>query len=361
MMDACNDRSGIQAAHNQTAHAKRKGQQALNAADNAMFHGGEDGSDDGIGQVAGGKDADQGGDKEIEHSGDDFMQPLLDKAHHPNRDNHRDDAALIAHQIDLVQAEPHALGPQHALCGHGPGVLEVWVYHQHTNDRPQIRVSAKGFRRAVGNQNRQEDIGGIGKEIGENVNRTGGIDVQEAVVYHKVQRFHNAHQETAGHNRRNDGHKDVSQAFDGPLEQGLFRGGGGLHVFLAGGGQTGDLQEFVVDLVHRPCADDQLKLAVGAEHAFNALHVLQGLHVNLAVVHRYQPQPGCAMSRAYQILPPAQITENLFRAFPVIQCHHGFLPFIFSFLKSISFTDCDYNPKQPLCKLGNKPNFQDCF
>ena len=110
------------------------------------------------------------------------------------------------------------------------------------------------------------------------------------------------------------------------LKRGLLRRGGGLHLLLGGGGEAGDLEKFVVDLVDGAGAQNQLELAVGAEHALNPLHVFQSLHVDFPVVHRHQAKPRGAVGRADQVLPPAEMAEDLPRALSVIHCHSRFLP-----------------------------------
>ena len=48
--------------------------------------------------------------------------------------------------------------------------------------------------------------------------------LKEPVVHHEVQRLHDAHQETAGHDGRDNGNENVPQALDGPLEDILLGG-----------------------------------------------------------------------------------------------------------------------------------------
>ena len=151
VVDAGHHGCGVQAAHDEAAQAQGQSEQGLDAANHAVLNGDKDGADNGVGQISGGEHADQGGDKQIKHGGDNFVQPLFDEAHHPYGDDNRNHVALIAHQIHLIQAEPHALGPKHALCCHRPGVLQVRVDHQHSDDRTQIGVSAKGFCGGIGN------------------------------------------------------------------------------------------------------------------------------------------------------------------------------------------------------------------
>ena len=135
MVDASHHGGGVQAAHHETAQTQGQSEQGLNTADDAVFDGDKDGTDDGVSQIAGDEHADQGGDKQVKHSRDDFVQSLFDKAHHPYGDNNRNHMALIAHQVHLIQSKPHALGPKHAFCSYRPGILQVGMNHQHTDDR----------------------------------------------------------------------------------------------------------------------------------------------------------------------------------------------------------------------------------
>ena len=151
VVDAGHHGCGVQTAHDETAQAQGKSEQGLNTADDAVLNGDEEGTDDGVGQIASDEHADQGGDKQIKHGGDNFVQPLFDEAHHPHGDDDRNHVALITHQIHLIQAKPHALGVEDALRGHCPGVLKIGVDHQHSDDRTQIGVSSKGFCGGVGN------------------------------------------------------------------------------------------------------------------------------------------------------------------------------------------------------------------
>ena len=168
-MDTGHHGGGVEAAHDEAADAEGQGEQRLDAADDAVFDGHEDGSDDGEGQVAGDKDADQRGDEEVKHGGNDLVQPFFQKAHDPHGDDDRDDVALVAHHVHLVQAEPDALGLMDALGGHGPGVLEVGVDHHHADDGAQVGVAAEGLGGAVGDEDGQEGVGRVGEQVGEHI------------------------------------------------------------------------------------------------------------------------------------------------------------------------------------------------
>ena len=122
------------------------------------------------------------------------MQTLFDLAHEPHGDDDRDDMALIAHQRHRVQAAEHRLHHVDAARD-GPGVLQVGMDHDHANDRTQIRVAAEHLGRRVGDQDGQEGVGRVGEQLCKDIHRAGGINIEEAVVHHEVQCFHDAHEE----------------------------------------------------------------------------------------------------------------------------------------------------------------------
>ena len=94
-MDPGHHSGGIQAAHNQAAQAQGEREQGLDASDDPVLNGHEDGANDGIRQVAGDKYAGQGRYKQVEHGGNDLVQAFFNEAHHPHGDDHRNDVALI--------------------------------------------------------------------------------------------------------------------------------------------------------------------------------------------------------------------------------------------------------------------------
>ena len=91
--------------------------------------------------------------------------------------------------------------------------------HDHTDNRTQIRVCTKHFRTAVCDQDWQECVRCVTEKLCKCIDGATGINIQETIVNHEVQGFHDTHQETAGNNRRNDRHKNISQC----LDQSLYR------------------------------------------------------------------------------------------------------------------------------------------
>ena len=112
-----------------------------------------------------------------------------------------------------------------------------------------------------------------------------------------------------------------AQSLDGPLEHVLLGGGRSLDLLFGSGGQAGDGDELIVDLIHRAGTQDDLELSGGTEHTLHAVHVLQGFHVDLAVVHGDQPQAGGAVRRAHQVFPSAQQVEDSVGSHFLIHSH----------------------------------------
>ncbi len=183
-----------------------------------VFHGGEHRADDRERQITGDEHAHQRGDEQVKHRRYDLVQAFFQEAHHPHRNDNRNDVALIADQRHFIQAEEHFLPGLHALACNRPCVLQVGVQHNHADHRAEERVAAEHLGRGERDQDGQEGIRHVGEQLREHVNRAQGIQLDKPVVNHEVQRLHDAHQEAGRHDRRDDRHEDVAQRLDRALE-----------------------------------------------------------------------------------------------------------------------------------------------
>ncbi len=282
-------RQGIQTAHNHTSDSERKSDQLLYPADDSIFNRDKYWSDDGIGQISCCKHTNQRCYKQIKHGRNHFVKFFLDDTHHKYGNNHRNHMPLIAHQVYLIQSKPHALGLLYTFRRHRPCILQIRVDHQHTDDSAQIGIAAKDFRRAIGDQDRQEHISGIGKQIGKYKDGARGVDIQEPIIHHKVQSFHNTHQKTAGYDGWDNRNKDISQGLDRPLIDGLFGSCSRFGILFAGRRQTRDGKKLVVHFVDGSRSQDNLKLTRRTEHAFYPVDVLHCFCVTLVIIHQHKP------------------------------------------------------------------------
>ena len=121
------------------------------------------------------------------------MQLLFYDTQDKYSNDNRDDMTLIADHINLPQSEEYFLRLLDTFRSNGPSILQVRVYHNHTDDRTEKRIRTEHFRRTECNQNWQEHIGYIAEQYCKLVNRTICINIQEAVIHHEIQRFHNSH------------------------------------------------------------------------------------------------------------------------------------------------------------------------
>lgn len=88
---------------------------------------------------------------------------------------------------------------------------------------------------------------------------TGSVQIQEAVIYHKIQRFHDSPQETAGHDSRNNRNKNVAQSLDRLLVEGLLLSRRFLGLLLADTRHPGNGKELVVNLINDARSQDDLR------------------------------------------------------------------------------------------------------
>ena len=199
--------------------------------------------------------------------------------------------------------------------------------HEEADDGAQEDVAAEDPGRGDGHQNGQADEGGVGDHVqelipggafkGPNEFACEGVGVADGLA----EGLHETHHQAGGHDGGEDGDEDVAGGLQDLLPPGHLGGGGLLELRLGGGGQAGDGQEFVIDLVDGAGADDQLELTVGFEHALDAVNLLQSGLVQLAVVSNDQAEAGGTVGRADDIILAAEVGKDLFRALAIVECH----------------------------------------
>ena len=223
------------------------------------------------------------------------MESLLNLCQYPDCNDNRDYMSLISNHVNGVKSEPYLLSCLYTFCSNCPGVLQVRVNHDHTDNRAQIRIRAKYFCATVSDQDRQECIRRVTEKLCKYINGTVGINIQEAVVYHEIQSFHDSHQESAGYDSRNDRYKNISQCLDQSL---YWIGLGCCHLFqlfLAALGNSGDLDELIINLVYNSCSKNDLHLSLCEEYTFYSIDVLHVFLVRLVIICNDQTKSCCTV------------------------------------------------------------------
>ena len=249
------------------------------------------------------------------------MQPFFNKRQQPHSNYNRDNMALISDHINLVKSEEHRLLQMHAFCCDCISVLQRRVNHNHTDNRAQIRVGPECLCRGKGDQDLQECICRVAEQIGEYIDRTAGIHGNKSVIDHEIQRVHNSHQETAGNDRRDNGHENISQQFDGPHKYILLLSRRLLGLCLGAGCNACNGYKLVKHLVYSSGAQNNLELAGGLEHAFYPFHIFQRFFVCFAVVGNNKTKPGCAVRCRDNVFASAHKIQNLPGCLLVIHPH----------------------------------------
>lgn len=251
-----------------------------------------------------------------------LMQPLLQFTHDPDGDDHRNNVSLITDRLHIEEQQMPYRYFAGLHSGHSPGVDQTRMNHTEPDDTAQENIPAEYPGRTDGDDHRQ---------IGEG--RTGN-QIQELIPVRAVecriclpQRLYQTHHQTGCHDGRKNRNEYISQCLHQPFRQRLPGRCGRLHICFRGRRHAGDRQKLIINLVDCPRSDDQLQLSIGIEHALHALHIFQRLGVHLAVVRNDQPETRCAVGGADDVVPSAQVAEDLLSALPVVQCHKIIPPF----------------------------------
>ena len=236
-------------------------------------------ADEEQGHKAGDHHGQEGGEDQIQGIGDHLAQPLLDKAHKPDRQQHGENGALIADHGHINAEEVHGL----EAAGHPPGIGQRRVGQDAAQGRPQIGVTAKLLGRRKADEDGQNDKGRRAEHIQHD--KDGAIRIGPAIGADHSQQ---THQQTGGHNRRNDGHKDIRQQAGHALQRIELLGGQIGQFALAAFANAGDSNKVGINLVDEAGTENDLDLAGVAEAALDAVELLDGALVDELVIDKHQ-------------------------------------------------------------------------
>ena len=186
-------------------------------------------------------------------------------------------------------------------------VGEVGVHHDHAEDGAEEGVAAEDACRREGDEDGQEDEGGVGEGVDHfrqprplRVGLNQGFAFDDEVVCGED--VVKAHQQTAGDDGGDDGDEDVRQGLDEALQQVAF---GRAEVFGFLGADlfdAGDVEQFGGDFVHSAGAEDDLELSGGEEVAFGKRDGVDGGLVDFVFVFEHHAQAGGAVRRGGDVL-----------------------------------------------------------
>ena len=233
--------------------------------------------------------------------------------------------SLITNHINGIQPEPDFLCCMNTFCSYSPGILQIGVDHNHTNYCTQIRICAKYLRTAVSDQDRQECIRRITEKLCKCINRTACINVQESIVYHEVQCLHDAHQESAGYDRRNDRYENISKCLDQSLNR--IRSGSCyfLQFFLTALADACDLDKFVINFIYHTGSQNDLHLSLCKENALYSFDILHIFFVCLRIICNNQAKTCGAVSSGNNVLFFSDMVIDFLSCLSVI---HNILPLL---------------------------------
>ena len=332
-MNTCNNCRCIKSTHDKASDSKRQSDQPLDSIQKSVLNSYEDRSDNGKSKITSYKNTDKWCYKKVEHCWYNFMKSLLDLCQYPYCNDNRDYMSLISDHVNGVKSKPYFLCCLYAFCCDGPGILQIRMDHDHTDNRAQVGVGAEYFRTAVSDEDRQECVRRVTEKLCKYINGTVGVDVQEAVVYHEVQSFHDSHQESAGYDSRDDRDKNISKC----LDQSLCRIGLGcchlFQFFFAALGNSGDLDELVINLVYNSCSQDDLHLSLCEEYTLHTVDVLYIFLVCLVIIRNDQTKSCCTVCCGNYVCFLSYMIIDFLCGLSVIHVRPPFL--LLSFLRAV--------------------------
>ena len=256
------------------------------------------------------------------------MQLFLDHREEPYCDHYRDHMSLISYHVNVIKTEEHRLGLENAVCSHSIGILERRVDHNHADNRSQIRIGSKRLRRRKSDEDLQEGISRIAEQTGKYINRTAGVHVDKAVIDHKIQRIHDPHKKTAGHDRRYNGYENIPQKLNGPHKYILLFGSSLLSFCLCACSNACNGYKLIKHFIDRSCSQNNLKLSGSFKNSFYSLNIFQSSFISLIVIGNNQTEPCCTVGGRNNIFASAYFFQNFLCGLSVV---HDDSPFSLSF------------------------------
>ena len=253
-----------------------------------------------------------------------LVQPLLQLAHQPDRDDDRNDMPLITDLPDRAYRPRAELQmPQQIPVIHlrvsrseAPGIRQARIDHAQADDRAEENIAAEHACRRDCHYDRQICKGSRGNQIQE------PVPVCRGKIRNRLaQRLDESHHQTRCHDCRKNRDEHVAERLNHPVPDRFLCRRGRLDLVLGRLGHAGDLQKLVIYLVDSSCSNDDLQLSVGLEDALDAVDILQFCLVHLAVVHRDQTETRRAVRGTDNILSSADDVTDFLGTLVIIQCH----------------------------------------
>ena len=274
---------------------------------------GEDDEGDGDGDDHG---AERGEDRG-EHVGHDLLEELLNEVQNGHRQDDRQDGLLIVGRGDLDTVDGDDAGAAVGSSAHD-GRGHEGAAEEHTQDRGGAELLGRGVAQVDGDEGERRLVQGGVEE------RVGRVGVGQDAEHGGAEDGRDGAEQTAGHEQRDQlGHgarqiveDDVGEVLDLELLLGRVEVLLDLLALL----DAGDGDELGKHLGH-VLADDDLELAAGELATQDALDLLDGLDVGLAVVLERETQARHAVGGDGDVLRTANEPEDVDGNLLVIYCH----------------------------------------
>ena len=207
MVQAHDDGERIDSAHDSGARAVTDGDEPLGSRKDPVLNDGEDGTDNGEGEIRGHYYGDERSYEEVDHLGYVLMQPFFKRGHKQDCQYYRDDVTLIAYLLDRI--EEYRPGGNCFRRADVPCVQKGGVDHHKTDNGAEEDVSSEYAGGGDGDENGQESKCGVRNEIeeGEKIRLSEcGSELRD--------RLNDTHHKAGGHDRGQNRNEDVAGCFE---------------------------------------------------------------------------------------------------------------------------------------------------